>query len=498
MENPYLSDFPLCEGTIVTDLATDTTYNKDQLDRYANGIACGMLKLGLPANARIAVLGKVSVHFVAFALAMYRARITMLPVNFKIPVAQIEYCIDDSECELVFCDPDLRHLVPAKYRTIEFGSAEFNNILDYSEFSMPPYDGDKTAIIMYTSGTTGQPKGVELSFNSRIWAIAKGNKVEDMRPGIPHAGTIHVSPIYHLAGLNNIDMAIMHSTHQTNRLVLMPEFDARKYIEAIDKYQVTTVRVVAPMMSMILQEVDLLKKSRLDSVNLVVLTSAAAPIKLQNSVKEYFINAGEIENPYGLTETGPLFTTRHPLGIPRPPSSVGYPAIGTKARIIDGILQIKCPSMLTGYRKNDDLYKSKLTDDGYFVTGDLFRVNKYGFYFYMGRADDMFKSGAEKIYPHEIESVIDTCSDVALSCVVGLPDDIKGHKPYAFVQLKPGSTTTASEIKEHTIKNVATYQIPRRVWILDELPKTNIGKIDRRTLTALAQKLLDEEPAKPL
>ena len=498
MENPYLSDFPLCEGTIVTDLATDTTYNKDQLDRYANGIACGMLKLGLPANARVAVLGKVSVHFVAFALAMYRARITMLPVNFKIPVAQIEYCIDDSECELVFCDPDLRHLVPAKYRTIEFGSAEFNNILDYSEFSMPLYDGNKTAIIMYTSGTTGQPKGVELSFNSRIWGITKGAKLPDMRPGIPHAVSIHVSPMYHLAGLNNIDISTMHSTHRTNHLVLMPEFNAKKYIEAIDKYRVTSVRVVAPMMSMILQEVETLKKCNLESVHLVVLSSAQAPVKLQTTVKEYFPNVGQIENPYGLTETGPIFTPNHPKGIPRPMGSVGCLIADVQVRIVDGILQIKSPSMLTGYRKNDDLYKSKLTDDGYFITGDLFRVNKYGFYFYMGRADDMFKSGAEKIYPAEVESAIDLCSDVAYSCVVGLPDDIKGHKPYAFVQLKPGSTTTASEIKEHTIKNVATYQIPRRVWILDELPKTNIGKIDRRTLTALAQKLLDEEPAKPL
>lgn len=498
MENPYLSDFPICEGIKVTDLATDTTYNKEQLDRYINGIACGMLKLGLPANARIAVLGKVGIHYLAFLMAMYRCRYTMVPINFKVPVSQIEYCIDDSDCQLVVCDPDLRPLVPTKYRCIEFDSAEFKNILDYSDYVMPPYNENDLAVIMYTSGTTGKPKGVELNFKSRIWAITKGNRVEDMRPGIPHAGTIHVSPIYHLAGLNNLDMGTMHSTHETNHLVLMPEFNARKYIEAIDKYRVTTVRVVAPMMSMILQEVDLLKKSRLDSVNLVVLTSAAAPVKLQNTAKEYFTNAGEIENPYGLTETGPVFTARHPLGIPRPQGSVGYPAIGSEVRIVNGVLEVKCPSMLVGYYKNQDLYANKLTDDGYFVTGDLFRCNKYGFYFYLGRSDDMFKSGAEKIYPHEIESVMDTCSDVALSCVVGVPDDIKGHKPYAFVQLKPDGTATAQDIKEYTIKNVATYQIPRRVWILDELPKTNIGKIDRRALTALAQKLLDEEQSSPL
>ena len=498
METPYLSDFPLCEGITVTDLATNTTYNKDQVDQYINSIASGMLKLGLPPDARIAVLGKVSIHFLAFLLAMYRCRYTTVPVNFKVPPVQIEYCLADSDCRMVFCDPELRHLVPDGYKCIEFGSTDFNSLLDHSDYVMPPFDENKLAVIMYTSGTTGKPKGVELTFKSRIWAITKGTRLEQVKPGIPHCSSIHVSPIYHLAGMNNIDMSTMHSTHQTNHLVLMPDFNAREYIKAIEKYQVTTIRVVSPMMSMILQEVDLLKTCKLDSVSLIVLTSAAAPVKMQNTIREYFTGATQIENPYGLTETGSIFTPRHPLGIPRPQGSVGYPITNAQVRIVDGVLQVKSPSMLVGYYKNQDLYNDKLTDDGFFITGDLFRCNKYGFYFYMGRADDMFKSGGEKIYPHEIETVMDTCSDVALSCVVGVPDDIKGHKPYAFVQLKPDGTASAQDIKEYTIKNVATYQIPRRVWILDELPKTNIGKIDRRALTELAQKLLDEEQSRPL
>jgi acyl-coenzyme A synthetase/AMP-(fatty) acid ligase len=132
-----------------------------------------------------------------------------------------------------------------------------------------------------------------------------------------------------------------------------------------------------------------------------------------------------------------------------------------------------------------------MTPDGYYITGDIFTVNKYGFYFYQGRSDDMFKSGGEKIYPSEIESVIERHPAISISTVVGVKDDIKGHKPYAFVQLKPGHNITAREIKEFVIKNVATYQIPRQVWILDELPKTNIGKIDRHQLTKKAQELLN-------
>jgi acyl-coenzyme A synthetase/AMP-(fatty) acid ligase len=169
-------------------------------------------------------------------------------------------------------------------------------------------------------------------------------------------------------------------------------------------------------------------------------------------------------------------------------NSVGYPLDGIETRIVDGILQIKSNAMLQTYNNNPGAYNNLMTEDGFFITGDLFRVNKYGFYFFQGRADDMFKSGGEKIYPGEIEAVIDKHPAVATSAVVGVPDSIKGYKPYAFVQLKPDEKITGEKLKEYTIRNVATYQIPREVWVLDELPKTSIGKIDRRLLADMAAK----------
>jgi acyl-coenzyme A synthetase/AMP-(fatty) acid ligase len=273
----------------------------------------------------------------------------------------------------------------------------------------------------------------------------------------------------------------------------MPAFNAVQYIKLLDLYQPTAIRLVAPMMSMILRERNLLETIDTDSVKQIVLTSSFSPKKLQDEVRVFFKKVKQIDTPYGTTETNVIFGP-HPKGIPKPDTSAGYPVTGVSLRLDDaGVLQVKSPAIMSRYNNRPELNGSSMTPDGYYITGDIFRVNKYGFYFYIGRADDMFKSGGEKIYPSEIEAVIERHPSVLLGTVVGVPDEIKGYKPYAFVQLKEGQTATASEIKDFVIKNVATYQIPREVWILNELPKTNIGKIDRKALTVLAERRLQHE-----
>jgi acyl-coenzyme A synthetase/AMP-(fatty) acid ligase len=342
---------------------------------------------------------------------------------------------------------------------------------------------------MYTSGTTGNPKGVLNTYATRLIQITK-----DQLAPIPNPNGITVinpAPLYHLAGKNNIEIEMLFSGFKKIHLVLMPVFNAKKYIMAIKKYKPNRITLIAPMMSMILKEKDLLQSVDLSSVTKVVLTSSHAPKKLQDDIMRYFKQVVSIENPYGMTETGPLFSMSHPLRIPKPSMSVGYPFPMVKARLDEnGVLQVKSPTLLTNYHNRPELFKDCMTEDGFFITGDIFRVNKHGFYFYQGRADDMFKSGGEKIYPTEIEPMIERHPAVAMSAVVGLADDIKGFKPYAFVELKPGHTADPDEVKDFVVKNVATYQIPRNIWIVEQLPRTNIGKIDRKKLIEMAKELL--------
>lgn len=487
----YLTDFPITPGTQITDLESEVpkVYDYDAINQRIDAVAAGLLKLNLPTNSKIGVIGYNSYNFITTNVGIYRARHALVPINHKVPKELVEFCLRDSDVKLVFCNSEFQHLVPSNIPLIVFNTEDFDNFLCYSDYKIPELDQDYTISVVYTSGTTGMPKGVVTSYGSRLWQLHRGIA----EPVARHDLTVflHSSPLYHLAGLNNIEHDLFFSEYKNVHAIIMPYFNARTYIKKIDEYKCTHVRLIAPMMSMILKEQDLLEQADLTSVQYIALTSSFAPLKLQNDILQYFTKVIAIINPYGSTETGSVFGG-HPMGIPKPKISAGYPLNHVTVRLDEqGILQVKSPTILSNYINRPDLYEKSMTADGYYITGDIFTVNKYGFYFYQGRADDMFKSGGEKIYPSEIESVIERHPAVAISTVVGVSDEIKGHKPYAFVQLKPGYNITAEEIKEFVIKNVATYQIPRQVWIVDELPKTNIGKIDRTQLTKKAQDLLN-------
>lgn len=435
----------------------------------------------------VALAYENSYEWLCLWCALCRAGKTIVLINFKLPPDQIEYCLKDAGCTFGFVGSELVKLMPATFTSVVINSSEYAQLMHYPVADLPTFDPDKPNCIMYTSGTTGFPKGVVMTYKSRI--IQNRPKIieDESLKKVRHSKFLHVSPLYHLAGLNGL---LMNVTTDSNTLAIMvPKFDVPSFIDAIDRFKVTDLRLVTPMMSMILAREDLLSKADLSSVKSIFLTSSLATRKIKQDVKAKFTNLRDINNPYGLTETGAVFGS-HPLGLPTPPDSAGYPLTDVECKIVDGVLHVKSPTLLKTYHNKEDQYSQVMSEDGFFITNDLFRVNKYGFYFYMGRSDDMFKSGGEKIYPTEIESVIDRLPQVASSAIVGFQDDIKGFKPYGYVVLKQGMSLTEKDIMDFVIPNVATYQIPRKIWILDELPMTNIGKIDRRKLTSMVEERL--------
>jgi acyl-CoA synthetase (AMP-forming)/AMP-acid ligase II len=180
--------------------------------------------------------------------------------------------------------------------------------------------------------------------------------------------------------------------------------------------------------------------------------------------------------------------------------SVGYPHPRVQVRLIGedgmpaaaGVLEIKCPALMNGYHNRPDLLPP-ITDDGFYITGDVFRRDPDGFYFFVGRTDDMFVSGGENIFPGEVEKMLETHPDVIQACVVPVPDDIKGTKPVAFVVAREASGLTEGSLKSFALKNAPAYQHPRAIWFVDSLPLASTNKLDRNTLRELATKNLRDK-----
>ena len=338
-------------------------------------------------------------------------------------------------------------------------------------------------MFLYTSGSTGTPKGVVLSHQSHIWVVETR-----LAPGLDRHRFLIAAPLYHMNALALSKLAC--AAHAT--IVLLPQFTARAYIAAIERYRCTWLTAVPPMIAMMLHEKELLTRTDLSSVEFIRMGSAPVSQSLMQAIHAALPQAS-VTNAYGTTEAGPVVFGPHPRGLPQPEMSVGYPHPKVEVRLVDvanrdaeqGMLEMKCPAVMNGYHNRPSL-KPPFTTDGFYITGDVFRRDADGFHYFVGRTDDMFVSGGENIYPADVERMLERHPDVAQAAVVPIDDDIKGQKPVAFVVPKPEHAPDAEEIKRFALANAPAYAHPRFVWFVDELPLASTNKIDRNLLHRMA------------
>ena len=274
-------------------------------------------------------------------------------------------------------------------------------------------------------------------------------------------------------------------------VVLLPKFTPASYVDAISRYRCTAISAVPPMMAMMLREHELLRRADFSSVTVIRMGSAPVSAALHDSLRRLFPHA-QIDNVFGTTESGPIMFGPHPEGLAPPSRSVGYAHPEVHLRLVDGVLHIKCPALMNGYHKLPEATRKVMTPDGYYITGDVFSRDAQGFYFFLGRTDDMFVCGGENIYPSEVEKMLERHPAIQQACVVPVADEIKGQKPAAFVVLKPDRAANEQEIKDYALANAPPYQHPRRVWFLKELPLAGTNKIDTKALMKVAQGLACE------
>lgn len=459
---------------------SEATLTRAGLDARADAFARGLLKGGIKRGDRIAILSANRPDFLALMFGAMRAGIVPAPVNYKFPKPTIAHVVADSGAKVVFCDAARVTQAPEGVETVDFDGSGLGAWLDPGPFETVAPRDDEAALMLCTSGSTGRPKGVLLSHASHIW-VARARMADDDLAG---ERMLVAAPLYHMNALANSFLACASGA----AIYLLPQFQARAYIEAIAKHRATWATAVPPMIAMMLREKEALSGADLSSVRVVRMGSAPVNETLADQTRALLPNA-RIINAYGTTEGGPVvFSDKGGA----PTGSVGKPHEGVAVRLVGddapetGVLQMKSPAIMLGYHNRPDV-RSPVTPDGFYDTGDVFRRDDEGFYYFVGRADDMFVSGGENIFPGEVEAVLETHPEVLQASVVPVDDDIKGQKPVAFIVRKPGSTIDEQAIKTFALANAPAYQHPRRVWFIDQTPLASTNKIDRAALRARAE-----------
>ena len=465
------------------------------LDRLVAAVARGLLRRGARSGDRIVILAENRVEFVASYFGIMRMGGVAVPVNHKLPASTIAHIFANSEVRFAFTDALRRVHVPPGVAAIEFDRADEYAFAELLTTGRPkdercevfePGEGD-IAEILYTSGSTGMPKGVPLTHRGQLWALsqyfARFDEVQ------PVDSTIVVAPLYHMNGLFFTTVAL------ANRMTVisLPRFQPRQYLETLARYRCTVLSGVPTMFALMVRERDLIERLNFDFVREVSIGSAPLTDALLQQVQALFPRA-LVKNGYGTTEAGPAIFGPHPDGLPTPLLALGYPMPAVEWRLADdpsgdaGVLELRTPAQMQGYLNLPEATLQKLRD-GWYSTGDVMRRDANGFFYFVGRNDDMFVCGGENIYPGEIEKLLERHAHVAQAIVVPAPDEIKGQIPVAFIVPCPGVRPNCEEIKEYALAHGPAYAHPRFVIVCEELPVSGTHKVDRTSLAAEAARV---------
>ncbi len=476
------------EATAVIDLSESDSprrWTYGELDALVDAVAGGLRAAGLLPGARVGLLCMNSTRAIAVLLGAMRAGCTAVPINPRAGLETVHYMCQDSAMALAFADATGRPVAPQGLRTLGLEGPEFDAFLRPGTFEATVPGPEDPALILYTSGSTGRPKGVLLSHRSQV-LISAGYATPAMAECMAAGPAIVAAPIFHMNATVNITLTfLLHGA-----MVLMGRFEARAFIDALSTYRVAVLSGVPTMAALIAQEHEALARADLGSVQLLVIGSAPLSESVLAQVHKLFPGAAVV-NSYGTTEAGAGYFGAHPQGALRPPMSIGHPQAHAQTRLVgpgepdEGVLEILTPTRMTGYLNKPELTAERMRE-GWINTGDIMRRDAQGFYYFVGRADDMFNCGGENIYPGEVERLLERHPEVLEVCVVPVEDAVRGQMPVAFVVPRAGTNPAEQAIKQFVIDNAAPQMHPRRVWFIDRMPLAGTNKIDRQALQARA------------
>jgi long-chain acyl-CoA synthetase len=483
-------------GEQVSVIFEGQDYTNLQLLRFSDQLASGLRGLGVEMGDKVMVMLMNCPEVLISYQGILRAGAIIVPVISFLGEREILHILRNSESKVLITNrhlmskieegraalETLKHIIIVENEEIP-ETIKFWDLVKQStaEPVIPDIDEYDLAVILYTAGTTGEPKGVMLTHRNLYSNVVNSSVISDIRPDDV---MLHVLPLSHSYGLTVMNTGYMFQ----HKNILMRWFDTEESFRLIEKYKVTGFSGSPAMFAMMLNS-PLADKYDLSSLRRCGSGSAPLPLDILRGFQERF--GCPIREGYGLSEAAPIVTTQRP-DMPQKPGSIGIPIPGVEVRIVDeadndlpigdiGELIVRGPNVSPGYYKMPE-ETGQAFQNGWLYTGDIAKMDEDGYLFIVDRKKDLIIRGGLNIYPWDVEAVIYEHPAVQDVAVVGVPDPIMGEEVKAFVVLKPGHNATGQELIVFCRESLGKFKCPKYIEFIDQIPRNPIGKVLRQEL----------------
>jgi long-chain acyl-CoA synthetase len=468
----------------------DAELSYGQLEEASARVAGLLRDQGVGRGDRVGIMLPNVPHFAVCYYGVLRAGAIVVPMNVLLKAREVAFYLGDSEAKVCcawhdFGDQAQAGAADANTELFLVNPGKFEALLAEAEPDPEVAEtaDDDTAVILYTSGTTGTPKGAELTHGNLARNVEAGLNLFAPSPDEVILGAL---PLFHSFGQTcGLNCAIAAGAC----LSLIPRFDAGKALGIIERDGVSVFEGVPTMYAAMLAHPER-DSFDVSTLRLCVSGGGAMPLEVMRGFEKAFGCA--ILEGYGLSETSPIASFNHP-DKERKPGSIGTPIEGVEMRVVDedrkpvaqgevGEVAIRGHNIMKSYWRKPEATADAIDQDGWFYTGDMARVDEDGYFYIVDRKKDLIIRGGYNVYPREIEEVIYEHPAVHEAAVIGIPHPELGEEVGAAIALNEGAEATPDEIRDHVKGQVAAYKYPRPIWIVDELPKGPTGKILKREI----------------
>jgi len=458
------------------------------LNDCANGIAQYLnSEYNIVKGDRVAVLAEYDIEYVALFSASQKAGFIIVPINYRLAQAEVIDIIRDASPKLIFTQNKFNHLVSQDFANINQDYGILSTIDGNGINTITQVEDDDPIFIIYTPGTTGKPKGVKYTHKMLFWNSI--NTALSLKLNA-ESRTVNVMPPFHTGGWN---VLLTPFLHHGGFVSMCNKFEAENVLQTIASLRCNIFMGVPTMLGMMANEKSF-EISDLSCLDYIIVGGESMPIPL---IERYATKGVAIRQGYGMTEVGPNLTSLHQDDAINKKGSIGRPNFYVQHRIIHenghdckaneaGELWLRGPMVTPGYWHNAIATKDAFSPDGqWFKTGDIVIEDEDKYLYIVDRLKNMFISGAENVYPAEIEKVLRQLADIQECAVIGVKDEKWGEVGKAFIVKPAESLISDEEIRNFCISKLAKYKVPKYITFIAALPKTDSGKIDRKLLKFL-------------